>query len=162
MITDMDVACMYGTLIKPLKIKEPKMTIETGKTYKLAEPVIKTNALVSGYHTLSLVFGDSEFEIISFDKSKWFEKAYRLSARRLDNGKVEDTMVYAQELEMFKEVCKDPTDLLCKAVSIRRVFDNPICGWVSDQWVENGVELLNVVHAGSFSVVPRSAVKLIQ
>ena len=34
-----------------------------------------------------------------------------------------------------------------------------VCGWVTDQWVEDGVELLNVVHDGDYSVVPRSAVK---
>ncbi|ACP30930.1 hypothetical protein RB68_012 [Enterobacteria phage RB68] len=52
----------------------------------------------------------------------------------------------------------EPTDLLCKAVSIRRPFAGPVSGWVTDQWLEDGVELLNVVHAGDFSVVPRSAV----
>lgn len=49
-------------------------------------------------------------------------------------------------------------DLLCKAVQIETPF-NRVCGWVSDQWVEDGVELLNVVHDGDYSVVPRSAVK---
>ncbi|HBK9475792.1 TPA: hypothetical protein LOG80_004025 [Escherichia coli] len=29
---------------------------------------------------------------------------------------------------------------------------------MTDQWIEDGVELLNVVHAGEYSVVPRSAV----
>ncbi|WP_236304114.1 hypothetical protein [Escherichia coli] len=52
----------------------------------------------------------------------------------------------------------EPTDLLCKYVSIRRPFDGPVNGWVTDQWIEDGVELLNVVHACDFSVVPRSAV----
>ncbi|EFW8532420.1 hypothetical protein FCN39_01305 [Shigella flexneri] len=56
------------------------------------------------------------------------------------------------------EKIEDPTDLLCKAVYIRRPFANPIGGWVTDQWIEDGVELLNVVHAGEYSVVPRSAV----
>ncbi|HFG0931934.1 MotB-like transcriptional regulator [Klebsiella phage Marfa] len=49
-------------------------------------------------------------------------------------------------------------DLLCKAVQIETPFIR-VCGWVSDQWVEDGVELLNVVHDGDYSVVPRSAVK---
>lgn len=49
-------------------------------------------------------------------------------------------------------------DLLCKAVQIETPFIR-VCGWVSDQWVEDGVELLNVVHNGDYSVVPRSAVK---
>lgn len=49
-------------------------------------------------------------------------------------------------------------DLLCKAVQIETPFIR-VCGWVSDQWVEDAVELLNVVHDGDYSVVPRSAVK---
>lgn len=49
-------------------------------------------------------------------------------------------------------------DLLCKAVQIETPFIR-VCGWVTDQWVEDGVELLNVVHNGDYSVVPRSAVK---
>ncbi|QHB49357.1 modifier of transcription [Klebsiella phage PhiKpNIH-6] len=49
-------------------------------------------------------------------------------------------------------------DLLCKAVQIETPFIR-VCGWVTDQWVEDGVELLNVVHDGDYSVVPRSAVK---
>lgn len=52
----------------------------------------------------------------------------------------------------------DPTDLLCRAVQIETPFIR-VCGWVTDQWIEDGVELLNVVHNGDFSVVPRSAVK---
>lgn len=49
-------------------------------------------------------------------------------------------------------------DLLCKAVQIETPFIR-VCGWVTDQWVEDGIELLNVVHNGDYSVVPRSAVK---
>lgn len=49
-------------------------------------------------------------------------------------------------------------DLLCKAVQIETPFIR-VCGWVTDQWVEDGVELLNVVHDGDYSVVPRSSVK---
>lgn len=52
----------------------------------------------------------------------------------------------------------DPTDLLCHAVQIETPFIR-VCGWVTDQWIEDGVELLNVVYNGDFSVVPRSAVK---
>lgn len=54
----------------------------------------------------------------------------------------------------------DPTDLLCHAVQIETPFTR-ICGWVTDQWIEDGIELLNVVHDGDYSVVPRSAVKYI-
>lgn len=54
----------------------------------------------------------------------------------------------------------DPTDLLCRAVQIETPFIR-VCGWVTDQWIEDDIELLNVVHAGDYSVVPRSAVKYI-
>ena len=69
-------------------------------------------------------------------------------------------MMYIEIRNYGTEIEKpeDPTDLLCKAVYIRRPFANPIGGWVTDQWIEDGVELLNVVHAGEYSVVPRSAV----
>ncbi|UPW39382.1 hypothetical protein ESCO47_00146 [Escherichia phage vB_EcoM_ESCO47] len=153
---------MYGTLIKPLKIKEPKMAIKIGKTYKLVEPEIKTPVLVASYHTLSLLLGDEDFEIVSFKRHVWFE-GYEITTRHRSSGRVENITVYTHELELFEElvqkVVEDPTDLLCKAVSIRRPFDNRrICGWVTDQWIEDGVELLNVVHDGDFTVCPRSAV----
>lgn len=54
----------------------------------------------------------------------------------------------------------DPTDLLCFAVQIETPIRR-VCGWVTDQWIEDGIELLNVVHNGDYSVVPRSAVKYI-
>ncbi len=161
-LIDFDVLSTYVCPVKPLEIKEPAMntqTIEIGKTYKLVEPEIKTKALISGHKTLTEVFGEGEFIVEEFTKSEWFSKAYILHGRRLDNNKIEQTLVYEAELILFQEVEEqDPTDLLTRAVSIRRPFDNPICGWVTDQWVEDGVELLNVVHAGDFSVVPRSAV----
>ena len=160
-LIDFDVVSTYVCPVKPLEIKEPTMTtaIEIGKTYKLVEPEIKTNALISGHKTLTDVFGEGEFIVEEFTKSDWFAKSYVIHGRRLDNNKVEKNLVYEAELILFQEVEEqDPTDLLCKPVSIRRPFDNPICGWVTDQWIEDGVELLNVVHAGDFSVVPRSAV----
>lgn len=160
-LIDFDVLSTYVCPVKPLEIKEPTMTttIEIGKTYKLVEPEIKTNALISGHKTLTDVFGEGEFIVEEFAKSEWFDKSYVIHGRRLDNNKIEKNLVYEDEFILFQEVEEqDPTDLLCKPVSIRRPFDNPICGWVTDQWVEDGVELLNVVHAGDFSVVPRSAV----
>ncbi|UIW11310.1 MAG: transcriptional regulator [Enterobacter phage ENC9] len=51
----------------------------------------------------------------------------------------------------------DPTDLLCKAVRVETPFLR-VCGWVTDQWIEDGVELLNVVFDGKFAVVSRSFV----
>lgn len=160
-LIDFDVLSTYVCPVKPLEIKEPTMTtqIKIGKTYKLVEPEIKTNALISGHKTLTEVFGEGEFIVEEFTKSDWFAKSYVIHGRRLDNNKIEKILVYEAEFILFQEVKEqDPTDLLCAAVSIRRPFDNPICGWVTDQWVEDGVELLNVVHAGNFSVVPRSAV----
>lgn len=75
-------------------------------------------------------------------------------------GRVSSFIIYEEDFNLLTEIEKpeDPTDLLCKAVYIRRPFANPIGGWVTDQWIEDGVELLNVVHAGEYSVVPRSAV----
>ena len=160
-LIDFDVVSTYVCPVKPLEIKESTMTtaIEIGKTYKLVETEIKTNALISGYKTLTDVFGEGEFTVEDFEKSKWFTKSYIVHGRRLDNNKIEKILVYEAEFILFQEVEEqDPTDLLCAAVSIRRLFDNPICGWVTDQWIEDDVELLNVVHAGDFSVVPRSAV----
>ncbi|QXV76334.1 hypothetical protein bas38_0125 [Escherichia phage AugustSocin] len=75
-------------------------------------------------------------------------------------GMVSPLIIYEKDFSLLTEIEKpeDPTDLLCKAVYIRRPFANPVGGWVTDQWIEDGVELLNVVHAGEYSVVPRSAV----
>lgn len=159
-IFDMDIASMYGTLVKPLEIKETFMTartIEIGKTYKLVETEIKTTELSLGYKALTSVLGEGEFVVKSFSKSNWHDKnkAYVIRAQRLDNDEVIKTIVFEAELILFQEC--DPTDLLTRAVAIKTPFVS-VCGWVTDQWIEDGVELLNVVHAGDFSVVPRSAV----
>lgn len=159
-LIDFDVVSTYVCPVKPLEIKEPTMTtaIEIGKTYKLVEPKIKTNALISGHKTLTVVFGEGEFIVEDFEKSKWFTKSYIVHGRRLDNNKIEKILVYEEEFILFQEVEEqDPTDLLTRAVAIKTLFVS-VCGWVTDQWIEDGVELLNVVHAGDFSVVPRSAV----
>ena len=159
-LIDFDVVSTYVCPVKPLEIKEPTMTtaIEIGKTYKLVETEIKTNALISGYKTLTDVFGEGEFTVEDFEKSKWFTKSYIVHGRRLDNNKIEKILVYEAEFILFQEVEEqDPTDLLTRAVAIKTPFIS-VCGWVTDQWIEDGVELLNVVHAGDFSVVPRSAV----
>lgn len=158
-LIDFDVVSTYVCSVKPLEIKEPTMTtaIEIGKTYKLVETEIKTNALISGYKTLTDVFGEGEFTVEDFEKSNWHDKnkAYVIRAHRLDNDEVIKTIVFEAELILFQEC--DPTDLLTRAVAIKTPFIS-VCGWVTDQWIEDGVELLNVVHAGDFSVVPRSAV----
>ncbi|EHY3472257.1 hypothetical protein K4C90_003948 [Salmonella enterica] len=131
--------------------------IEIGKTYKLVETEIKTTELNLGYKALTNVFGEGEFVVKSFSKSNWYDKnkAYVIRVRRLDNDEVIKTIVFEAEFILFQEC--DPTDLLTHAVAIKTPFIS-VCGWVTDQWIEDGVELLNVVHAGDFSVVPRSAV----
>lgn len=159
-LIDFDVVSTYVCPVKPLEIKEPTMTtaIEIGKTYKLVEPKIKTNALISGHKTLTDVFVEGEFIVEEFAKSEWFDKSYVIHGRRLDNNKIKKNLVYEDEFILFQEVEEqDPTDLLTHAVAIKTPFIS-VCGWVTDQWIEDGVELLNVVHAGDFSVVPRSAV----
>ncbi|QIN97682.1 hypothetical protein PhiZZ30_011 [Serratia phage PhiZZ30] len=158
-LIDFDVVSTYVCPVKPLEIKEPTMTtaIEIDKTYKLVETEIKTTELNLGYKALTSVFGEGEFVVKGFSKSNWYDKnkAYVIRAHRLDNDEVIKTMAFEAELILFKEV--DPTDLLTHAVAIKTPFIS-VCGWVTDQWIEDGVELLNVVHAGDFSVVPRSAV----
>lgn len=159
-LIDFDVVSTYVCPVKPLEIKETFMTartIETGKTYKLVETEIKTTELSLGYKALTSVFGEGEFVVKSFSKSNWHDKnkAYVIRAQRLDNDEVIKTIVFEAELILFQEC--DPTDLLTRAVAIKTPFIS-VCGWVTDQWIEDGVELLNVVHAGDFSVVPRSAV----
>ncbi|URQ05204.1 hypothetical protein [Escherichia phage vB_EcoM_SCS4] len=161
-LIDFDVVSTYVCPVKPLEIKEPTMTtaIEIGKTYKLVEPKIKTNALISGHKTLTDVFGEGEFIVEEFAKSEWFDKSYVIHGRRLDNNKIKKNLVYEDEFILFQEVEEqDPTDLLTRAVAIKTPFVS-VCGWVTDQWIEDGVELLNVVHAGELLVVPRSAVVL--
>ncbi|XAO16697.1 transcriptional regulator [Escherichia phage FL12] len=151
-LIDFDVVSTYVCPVKPLEIKETFMTartIETGKTYKLVETEIKTTELNLGYKALTSVFGEGEFVVKSFSKSNWYDKnkAYVIRAHRLDNDEVIKTIVFEAELILFKEV--DPTDLLTRAVAIKTPFIS-VCGWVTDQWIEDGVELLNVVHARRF------------
>lgn len=75
-----------------------------------------------------------------------------------NGGYVVDEDVAHMYLTQIKPlVIKDPTDLLCKAVRVETPFLRA-CGWVTDQWIEDGVELLNVVFDGKFAVVSRSFV----
>ncbi|BAQ22663.1 MotB-like transcriptional regulator [Edwardsiella phage PEi20] len=70
---------------------------------------------------------------------------------------VVDTDVAHMYLTQIRPLVIDPTDLLTKAVRVETPFLR-VCGWVSDQWIEDGVELLNIVYDGKFAVVPRSTV----
>lgn len=75
-------------------------------------------------------------------------------------GYIVDTDVAHMYLTQIKPLViepVDPTDLLTKAVRVETPFLR-VCGWVSDQWIEDGVELLNIVYDGKFAVVPRSTV----
>lgn len=75
-----------------------------------------------------------------------------------NGGYVVDEDVAHMYLTQIKPLdIKDPTDLLCKAVRVETPFLR-VCGWVTDQWIEDGVELLNVVFDGKFAVVSRSFV----
>lgn len=156
-LIDFDVASTYVCPVKPLEIKETTMTIQTieaGKTYKLVQEVPEN--LEYGFKALSFVLGAGPFTVESVTSDHPSRLVF--TARRHDTGTVEKTVVYNNEYPLFEEVVEqDPTDLLTKAVAIETPFKR-VCGWVTDQWVEDGVELLNVVHAGDFSVVPRSAV----
>lgn len=75
-------------------------------------------------------------------------------------GYVVDEDVAHMYLTQIKPLAiKDPTDLLTRAVVFEDFYTGArIGGFVSDQWIEEGVELLNIVHEGTFSVVPRSMV----
>lgn len=75
-------------------------------------------------------------------------------------GYVVDEDVAHMYLTQIKPlIIKDPTDLLTRAVVFEDFYTGArIGGFVSDQWIEEGVELLNIVHEGTFSVVPRSMV----
>lgn len=156
-LIDFDAASTYVTPVKPLEIKETPMTtqtIENGKTYKLVQEVPEN--LEYGFKALSFVLGSGPFTVESVTSDHPSRLVF--TARRHDTGTVEKTVVYNNEYPLFEEVVeRDPTDLLTKAVAIKTPFIC-VCGWVTDQWVEDGVELLNVVHAGEFTVCPRSAV----
>lgn len=87
---------------------------------------------------------------------------YLTQIRPLDVGTrltQEQTSAYLNTLASMGVSEPDPTDLLTRAVVFQDFFTGAtIGGFVSDQWIEDNVELLNIVHEGSFSVVPRSAV----
>lgn len=70
-LLDMDIASMYGTLVKPLEIKETFMTartIEIGKIYKLVETEIKTTELSLGYKALTSVLVKASLWLKVFQK----------------------------------------------------------------------------------------------
>ncbi len=73
-------------------------------------------------------------------------------------GSLMDTDVAHMYLSPIKPLDdKDPTDLLCRPVVFNHFFTGiNVSGFVSDQWIEDGVELLNIVHDGIFTVTPRS------
>ena len=117
-----------------------------------------SNATDNMYWELLAATGGHPFTVISVNNGIFIGTAY-IKIRNYC-GRVVSLFIYKEDFNLLTEIEKpeDPTDLLCKAVYIRRPFANPISGWVTDQWIEDGVELLNVVHAGEYSVVPRSAV----
>lgn len=69
---------------------------------------------------------------------------------------------YLNALAHAGVVEKDPTDLLCKAITFNNFFTGAvIAGIVSDQWISEGIELLNVVHNGTYTVIPRAQAKTV-
>ena len=137
--------------------------IKINTTYQMKKPSeidfqTMSNTTDSKFWELLGTTGGYPFTVISVNSGILIGTVY-MEIRNY-YGRVSSFIIYEEDFNLLTEIEKheDPTDLLCKAVYIRRPFANPIGGWVTDQWIEDGVELLNVVHAGEYSVVPRSAV----
>ncbi|AIZ02355.1 hypothetical protein AVV67_gp011 [Escherichia phage vB_EcoM_VR25] len=135
--------------------------IKVGKTYQLIEDDSqfgKTVALHAGWRVLKGIFGFAPFTVKTVKYSTHLN-IFEFTAVNESDEHLE-AILYPRESVLLKEVSElgDPVDLLCKPVQIKRPFNSSICGWVTDQWIEDGVELLNVVHVGEFTVVPRSMV----
>lgn len=137
--------------------------IKINTTYQMKKPSeidfqTMSNTTDSKFWELLGTTGGYPFTVISVNSGILIGTVY-MEIRNY-YGRVSSFIIYEEDFNLLTEIEKpeDPTDLLCKAVYIRRPFANPIGGWVTDQWIEDGVELLNVVHAGEYSVVHRSAV----
>ena len=134
--------------------------IKVDKTYQLVGygDFDNTNALNAGWRVLKGIFGFAPFTVKTV-KYHNHQSIFEFTAVN-ESGDNLEAILYPRESVLLKEVSElgDPIDLLCKPVQIKRPFNSSICGWVTDQWIEDGVELLNVVHAGEFTVVPRSMV----
>lgn len=135
--------------------------IKVGKTYQLIEDGSQFDnaiALHAGWRVLKGIFGFTPFTVKTVKYSTHLS-IFEFTAVN-ESGEHLEVILYPRESVLLEEVSElgDPVDLLCKPVQIKRLFDSSICGWVTDQWIEDGVELLNVVHAGEFTVVPRSMV----
>ncbi|QQG30903.1 Transcription regulator MotB domain-containing protein [Escherichia phage UPEC01] len=135
--------------------------IKVGKTYQLIEDDSqfgKTVAMHAGWRVLKGIFGFAPFTVKTV-KYHNHQSIFEFTAVN-ESGDNLEAILYPRESVLLEEVSElgDPIDLLCKPVQIKRPFNSSICGWVTDQWIEDGVELLNVVHCGSFTVVPRSMV----
>lgn len=126
---------------------------------------IKSRSVVSGYVGVvaSNAYGNEVKVVVNMNG---YDVTGYVLARHLT--RVKDEVVEDQ----------DPTDILCRIVS----FTSPVAfthhveyhsrpttvkageivaGYVSDQWVEDGIELLNVVYHGTFKVIPRSWVVMV-
>ena len=138
-----------------------EIPIKVGKTYQLTEDdsqFEKLDALHAGWRVLKGIFGFSPFTVETVKYHNHLN-IFEFTAIN-ESGDNFEAILYPRESVLLEEVSElgDPIDLLCKPVQIKRPFNSSICGWVTDQWIEDGVELLNVVHAGEFTVVPRSMV----
>lgn len=136
--------------------------IKVGKTYQLIEDDSQFGKTVAMHaycwRVLKGIFGFAPFTVKTV-KYHNHQSIFEFTAVN-ESGDNLEAILYPRESVLLKEVSElgDPIDLLCKPVQIKRPFNSSICGWVTDQWIEDGVELLNVVHAGEFTVVPRSMV----
>ncbi|AHY24972.1 MotB-like transcriptional regulator [Pectobacterium bacteriophage PM2] len=139
-------------------ISTSKVAGETGTIVAINgdEVKVKTDFGVIGYprgRFLTLVDSDAPSqELVNEDKAK----------TKAGSGYVFDNDTNSMYLTPVTKKYEDPTDLLCKVVNFRKVnlengmiLHRNINGWVTDQWYENGEELLNIVHDGDFTVVAR-------
>lgn len=100
----------------------------------------------------------TDFGVIGYAQVRHVSEIVGSDAPKIGGYVVDEDVAHMYLTQIKPLIIKDPTDLLTKAVRFETPFHRPTCGWVSDQWIEDGVELLNIVHAGDFTVVPRSCV----
>lgn len=146
---------VYVSLLSNSKVAGEIATVIAKPTSR-GEVKVRTDFGVIGYPSrrqLKEMFSDSIAEL----NEQRHETDAERSHVQANDGYVVDTDVASMYLTPGLPLVIDPTDLLCHAVRIETPF-LATCGWVTDQWIEDGVELLNVVFNGKFAVVPRSAV----
>lgn len=99
----------------------------------------------------------TDFGVIGYAQVRHVSEIVGSDAPKVGGYVVDEDVAHAYLTQVRPLPQPDPTDLLCKAVRVETPFLR-VCGWVTDQWIEDGVELLNVVFDGKFAVVSRSFV----